>query len=149
MSDTRRPDPALLEMAADIVSAYITRNAIPASELPALIKQTYASVARIVIAPAAPVVEPVREPPMPISKSVTDGYIICFEDNKRFKSMKRHLQAKFGLSPEQYRKKWGLPKDYPMVAHAYSQARSDLAKQTGLGVNHPGGRARRKSKEAS
>ena len=123
-----------LQMAAEIVAAYVVRNAIPAGELPNLIQAIYSSLGKVG-APQAKAVEPAppAAPAVPIKKSVTDDYIICLNDGKKFKSLKRHLQTAYGLSPEAYRVKWGLPADYPMVAPAYAKTRSDLARKAGLG----------------
>ena len=123
----------LLELATDIVSAYVAHNAVPASELPTLIKTIHTALDRV---DAGPVPEPVAEPQapaVPVRKSVTDDHIVCLEDGRKFKSLKRHLQSAYGLSPEQYRVKWGLPRDYPMVAPAYATKRSELARKIGLG----------------
>ncbi len=132
-SEKSGPNPALLKMAADIVSAYVVRNAVPASELPALIAQTHSSLARLANGTVVPAVEPPKEPAVPVKKSITNDYIICLEDGKKFKSLKRHLATAFGLTPQVYRSKWGLPPDYPMVAPGYAAVRSGLAKQAGLG----------------
>lgn len=121
-----------IELAADIVSAYVSNNSVPAGELPALISEVYNALLRVGSgSPAAP-----AEPPKPaiaVKRSVTNDFIICLEDGKKFKSLKRHLRTQYGLSPEDYREKWGLPADYPMVAPNYAKARSTLAKQMGLG----------------
>lgn len=121
-----------IELAADIVSAYVSNNSVPAADLPALISDVYNALLRVGsnVAPAP------AEPPKPaiaVKKSVTNDFIICLEDGKKFKSLKRHLRTQYGLSPEDYREKWGLPADYPMVAPNYAKARSNLAKQMGLG----------------
>ncbi|RYC31901.1 MucR family transcriptional regulator [Lichenibacterium minor] len=132
MSDTP-PDLNVVEMAAEIVSAYVRNNSVPVSELPALLQSVHDSLGNILNG-AKP--EPVKEPPqpkVPVKKSVTNDYIVCLEDGKRFKSLKRHLHSEHGLSPQEYREKWGLAKDYPMVAPAYADARSNLAKTMGLG----------------
>jgi predicted transcriptional regulator len=122
-----------LDMTADIVSAFVSNNAVPASELGTLIHSVYESIQKIAgVAPAAPVVE-LREPAVSVRKSITPEFIICLEDGKKFKSLKRHLRTAYNLSPDQYRAKWNLPSDYPMVAPAYAAARSVLAKQSGLG----------------
>ncbi|WP_158811640.1 MucR family transcriptional regulator [Beijerinckia sp. L45] len=122
-----------LEMAANIVSAFVSNNSVPASELASLIQSVHASIQNIAgIGTPAPVVEP-QEPAVSIRKSITPEFIICLEDGKKFKSLKRHLRTAYDLSPDQYRAKWGLPRDYPMVAPAYAAARSALAKQSGLG----------------
>ena len=122
-------------LTAELVSAYVSQNALPAATLPDLIRIVHGALAALDgSAPAVPA-EPVRPPApaVPIRKSVAHDFIVCLEDGKRFKSLKRHLQAEHSLSPEAYRAKWDLPKDYPMVAPAYSDARSTLAKTLGLG----------------
>ena len=126
-------DSRLIELATDIVAAYVAHNAIPANELPLLIRTIHAALDRMQAGPTPePVIEP-RQPAVPIKRSVTDDYVVCLEDGRRFKSLKRHLQAAYGLTPEQYRAKWGLPRDYPMVAPAYANKRSELARKIGLG----------------
>jgi predicted transcriptional regulator len=131
-----------IEATADIASAYVSNNIVAASELPGLIKAIFGAltVATSVEEPAEP-----QQPAVPIKKSVTPDHLICLEDGRRFKSLKRHLRSKYGLSPEAYREKWRLPKDYPMVAPAYSAARSKLARQMGLGQ---GGRITKAGKSA-
>ena len=121
-----------IEQAADIVSAFVSHNTIRASEMPDLIATVHAALASI--AAPQPVEEPVPElkPAVSIKKSVTDDYLICLDDGKKFKSLKRHL-ATLGMTPDEYRTKWGLPKDYPMVAPGYAAHRSQLAKNSGLG----------------
>jgi len=121
-----------IELAADIVSAYVSNNSVPSNELPALINEIHSALIRVgggaVEAPAeAP------KPAVPLKKSVTPDYIVCLEDGKKFKSLKRHLRTQYNMTPEQYREKWGLPVDYPMVAPNYARARSELAKEMGLG----------------
>ncbi|MFE1603265.1 MucR family transcriptional regulator [Methylobacterium sp. ID0610] len=119
-----------LALVGDIVSAYVSKNSVPASELPALIQSVYESLGSLGKS-AAP--EPVKlDPPVPIKKSVTPDYLISLEDGRQYKSLKRHLTTR-GLTPEQYREKWGLPYDYPMVAANYAAQRSELAKTIGLG----------------
>lgn len=126
-------DPAeFVAWAADIVSAYVRNNSVQASDLPALIHAVHGALTRVGPAPVEAPAEPAK-PVVSIKKSVTPDYIICLEDGKRFKSLKRHLRTSYNLSPEQYREKWGLPSDYPMVAPNYAAARSELAKASGLG----------------
>jgi predicted transcriptional regulator len=122
-----------IEMTAGIVAAYVGANSVPASDLPGLIQSVYRSLVTLDSsnAPAPPPAELV--PAVPPKKSITPDYLICLEDGKKFKSLKRHLRVRYGLSPEQYRTKWGLPVDYPMVAPNYAKARSELAKEMGLG----------------
>jgi predicted transcriptional regulator len=122
----------VIEMTADIVSAYVGNNTVSAAELPALIQSVHRALAGV--SGGAEVVEAApRDPAVPIRRSITPDFIICLEDGRKFKSLKRHLRTKYNMSPEEYRAKWGLPKDYPMVAPNYAKARSDLAKQMGLG----------------
>ena len=132
MSDANT-DLNLIEMAAEIVSAYVRNNSVPASDLPGLLQSVHGSLGSIVNGPKAEVAKEPPQPKVPVKKSVTDEFIICLEDGKRFKSLKRHLHSEHGLSPQEYRAKWGLPKEYPMVAPAYANARSSLAKTLGLG----------------
>jgi predicted transcriptional regulator len=121
-----------VELAAEIVSAYVSNNSVPASELPALLNDVHAAIVRV--ASGAVVAAPeAAKPAVAPKKSITNDYIVCLEDGRKFKSLKRHLRTQYNLSPEQYREKWNLPPDYPMVAPAYAKARSALAKQMGLG----------------
>jgi predicted transcriptional regulator len=121
-----------IELTADVISAYVSNNPVPVSELPSLIAQVHQSLVGLTNGSAT---EPVEKlvPAVPIKKSVTPDYIVCLDDGKKFKSLKRHLKTTFGITPEEYRVKWNLPSDYPMVAPAYAAARSALAKQMGLG----------------
>ena len=121
-----------IDMTADIVSAYVGNNTVPASELPSLIQNVFLALKNINSTEEIKV-EAQREPAVSIKKSVSHDHIICLEDGRKFKSLKRHLRTKYNMSPEEYRANWNLPKDYPMVAPAYAKARSDLAKQMGLG----------------
>jgi predicted transcriptional regulator len=136
MPDTVTPeatDPiALVEITADLVAAYVARNAVPAGELPGLIATVHASLAGMGGAPETAPAPVKLVPPVSIRKSVTDDYIVSLEDGKQYQALKRHL-SKLGMTPEEYRAKWGLPKDYPMVAPASSAKRSALAKERGLG----------------
>jgi predicted transcriptional regulator len=133
MSDT--PGKNFIELTASIVSAYVGNNPVPAAELPALINQVHGALTRVSGNGAAPLSteQAPAKPAVPVKKSVTAEYLVCLEDGKRFKSLKRHLRTQYGMTPEQYREKWGLPLDYPMVAPNYAVARSQLAKQMGLG----------------
>ena len=121
-----------LDMTADIVSAFVGNNSVPASELPSLIHSVYQALNTISSGEETKVEAP-KEPAVSVKKSISADFIVCLEDGRKFKSLKRHLRTKYGMSPEEYRAKWNLPKDYPMVAPAYAKARSDLAKQMGLG----------------
>jgi predicted transcriptional regulator len=125
----------LIELSTDIVAAYVSNNRIEPKDLPALIQtihQTLGSLGKVAPAVAPEPTEP-QKPAVAIKKSVTPDYIFCLEDGLKFKSLKRHLSSKYGLSAEAYREKWGLPADYPMVAPNYASARSQLAKKSGLG----------------
>ena len=122
----------LLEMTADIVSAYVGNTSVSASELPGLISNSHAALSQV--STGVVEVEPeIKEPAVPVRKSISPDFLICLEDGRKFKSLKRHLRTKYDMSPEDYRAKWNLPKDYPMVAPNYAKARSELAKQMGLG----------------
>ncbi len=122
----------LIDLTADVVVAYVSNNPVPASELPALIGQVHAAL-RGRISDAGTEATPPQKPAVPIKKSVTPDHIVCLEDGKTFKSLKRHLATHHGLSPEEYRTKWGLPADYPMTAPNYAAYRSAMAKSIGLG----------------
>ncbi len=122
----------LVQLTAEIVSAYVSNNKIASDGLARLIEEVHAALQRGPGAPASPEPE-AREPAVSVRRSVTPYYIVCLEDGKKFKSLKRHLQGEHGLSPKEYRSKWNLPRDYPMVAPSYARARSDLAKSMGLG----------------
>jgi len=122
----------LVQLTADIVSAYVSNNKVEFSELGKLIEEVHGALQRAPNGKAEPEPEP-REPAVPIRKSVTPDYIISLEDGRKFKSLKRHLKNTYGLTPDEYRAKWGLPRDYPMVAPNYAKARSELAKSMGLG----------------
>ena len=126
-----------IDLAAEIIAAFVANNPLPKTELPALIQAMYMTVARLEGEPqSAPApIEP-RVPAVPIRRSITPEFLICLEDGKRFKSMRRHL-AGLGLTPDQYREKWNLPADYPMVAPNYAAQRSAMAKEIGLGRRHP------------
>ena len=130
-----------IDLAADIVSAYVSNNSVPAGDLPGLISQVHLALARVGNGAAEASAE-APKPAIAIKKSVTPDYIICLEDGKKFKSLKRHLRTQYNLTPEQYREKWGLAPDYPMVAPNYAKARSDLAREMGLGQQRRKRRAR-------
>ena len=122
----------IIEMTADIVSAYVGNNSVSAADLPGLIQSVHKALSTVVVGAEAAAPEP-KEPAVPVKKSITPDYLVCLEDGRKFKSLKRHLRTKYNMSPEEYRSKWGLAKDYPMVAPNYAKARSDLAKSMGLG----------------
>jgi predicted transcriptional regulator len=122
----------LIELTADVVAAYVSNNPVPAGDLPNLIAEIHSALGRV----GAGVEQAPAEKPKPAvnpKKSIHDDYIICLEDGKKFKSLKRHLMTHYGLTPDQYREKWGLDASYPMVAPNYAAARSQLAKKMGLG----------------
>ena len=120
----------LLKLTAEIVAAHVANNKVQASELPALIAQVHASLSDTSSVETG---QPRPSPAVPVKKSVTPDYIICLEDGKKLKMLKRHLKTSYDLTPEQYRERWGLPADYPMVAPDYAKKRSQLAKKIGLG----------------
>ncbi len=125
---------AVAEMATTIVSAYVANNSIPMAELPTLIHSIHQTLGRLSDTTAVPETRTEElKPAVAVKKSVTEDYIISLEDGRKFKSLKRHLAAEYGMTPEQYRVKWGLPTNYPMVAPAYAKQRSSLAKSLGLG----------------
>jgi predicted transcriptional regulator len=121
-----------IELTADIVSAYVSHNAVTPGDIPALINQVHAALTRIGGGHTDVSVEQLK-PAVAVKRSVTPDHIVCLEDGKKFKSLKRHLRTQYNMTPEQYREKWNLPLDYPMVAPNYAAARSELAKQMGLG----------------
>ncbi|RIA56184.1 MucR family transcriptional regulator [Dichotomicrobium thermohalophilum] len=122
----------LVELTTNIVSAYVSNNTVVSADLPNLINEVHGALVRAAANKGQPPQEE-QKPAVPIKKSVTPDYIICLEDGKKFKSLKRHLRAHYNMTPEEYREKWGLPHDYPMVAPNYAAARSQLAKEMGLG----------------
>ena len=122
----------LVDLSAEIVCAYVSHNALSVGDLPKLIADVHSALSSLSGASAAaPEVE--LKPAVPVRKSIAPDYIVCLEDGKKFKSLKRHLRTHYNLTPEEYREKWGLPADYPMVAPSYSETRSRLAKDNGLG----------------
>lgn len=125
-------DGDLIRLTSTIVSAYVSNNQVVAGDLPGLINEIHGALSRASVQAAQPPREELR-PAVPVKKSVNPDFIVCLEDGKKFKSLKRHLRTHYNLSPEEYREKWGLPHDYPMVAPMYAAARSQLAKKMGLG----------------
>jgi predicted transcriptional regulator len=125
-------DSVYIELTADIVSAYVSNNSVPSAEIPGLIGQIFSALKRVSGGQVAATAEPLK-PAVPVKRSVTPEYIVCLEDGLKFKSLKRHLRTRYNMTPDQYREKWGLPPDYSMVALNYAEARSQLAKQMGLG----------------
>ncbi|HEY6025847.1 MAG TPA: MucR family transcriptional regulator [Pseudolabrys sp.] len=125
-------EPNYIALTAEIVSAYVSNNTVPATDIPGLINQVHAALSRV----SNGVPDGIAEAPKPaisLKRSVTPEFLVCLEDGKKFKSLKRHLRTQYDMTPEQYRDKWNLPSDYPMVAPNYAAARSELAKQMGLG----------------
>ncbi|MEO1038041.1 MAG: MucR family transcriptional regulator [Pseudomonadota bacterium] len=121
----------LLEMTTTIVASFLSHNSVPADNVSDLIKSVHATMKEISGGEAKPEVK--SKPAVPISRSVQDDHIVCLEDGKKLKMLKRYLRSQYDMSPDDYRRKWGLPADYPMVAPSYSRRRSDFAKQIGLG----------------
>lgn len=130
VDDETMPD--YIELAADIVSAFVSNNSVPAVELPSLIASVHATLERLTASPPEEKAEPLT-PAVSVKRSITPDYLVCLEDGKKFKSLKRHLRTRYDMTPDQYRAKWNLPSDYPMVAPNYAAARSELAKNMGLG----------------
>jgi predicted transcriptional regulator len=119
-------------LTAEIVSAYVSNNTVASADIPALINQVHAALLRVISGEAQSPSEPLK-PAVPIKRSINPDFVVCLEDGKKFKSLKRHLRTQYNMTPEQYRDKWSLPADYPMVAPNYAAARSALAKKMGLG----------------
>jgi predicted transcriptional regulator len=131
----------LLALTSDIVSSHVANNTVAVSDLPQLIQNVYATLAGLSMPQQAP--EPRPEPAVPIRSSIKPDYIVCLEDGKKLKMLKRHLMTAYGMTPDQYRAKWGLAPDYPMVAPNYAEARRALAKQIGLGTAKTSGRRKK------
>jgi len=131
MAELENQQATLIELTTHIASAYVGNNSVAASDLPSLIRNIHAALSGVENPVEAPV--EIKTPAVSIKKSLGDDYLICLEDGRKFKSLKRHLRTKYNLSPDEYRAKWNLPRTYPMVAPAYAAARSNLAKQMGLG----------------
>lgn len=131
MDDTSVATEDLLSLTADIVSSHVSNNTVNVDDLPALIQQVFSTLNDINSAGGAQDVPP--EPAVPIRRSVQQDYIVCLEDGKKLKMLKRHLKTRYNMTPEEYRERWGLPVDYPMVAPAYAEQRRVLAKKIGLG----------------
>jgi predicted transcriptional regulator len=126
------PSNALLSLTTEIVAAHVSNNTVAVGDLPILIEQVYKSLSNVGVEPVVQEERP--QPAVPIKKSVTPDYIVCLEDGKKLKMLKRHLKTAYDMTPEEYRERWGLPSDYPMVAPNYARQRSSLAKQIGLGT---------------
>ena len=138
---TSRED--ILRMAVDVVASYLSRNQVPRAQLPEVISTVFNSLNSVEDAGAT--VEEERKPAVSVRRSVTDDYIVCLEDGKKLKMLKRYLRTNFDMTPEEYRAKWNLPADYPMVAPNYAKRRSEFAKKIGLGKKPGGGRGRKRS----
>lgn len=140
MTDMDKSDSSelLIELTAEIVAAYVSNNSVAANDLPGVISQVHAALGGTV-APAEEVLEKPK-PAVSVRRSIQSDHLVCLEDGQKFKSLKRHLMTHHGLTPEQYREKWELPADYPMVAPAYAEARSRLAKEMGLGQKRKRGK---------
>lgn len=130
---------ALLPMVTEIVAAHLSNNSVPVADIPRLINEVYGALTGLGQATAQAASASAQEPAVPVKKSILPDYIVCLEDGKKMKMLKRHLRQVYGLTPDQYREKWNLPVDYPMVAPNYAKKRSSLARQIGLGT---GGRRR-------
>jgi predicted transcriptional regulator len=142
------PTADLLGLTAEIVSAHVSNNPVSLGDLPNLIQDVYRTLASVGLPAVKP--QPERpQPAVPIKKSITPEYLICLEDGKKLKMLKRHLQTSYGLTPEQYRERWGLTSDYPMVAPNYAKHRSTLAKKIGLGTKPRGRPAGGRRREAA
>ena len=133
MAEATRSSVPTLEKVVSIVSAYVSHNSMPAADLPALIASVHASISGLTPSLEVTEAKAPETPAVAIKKSVTKDHIVCLEDGKKFKSLRRHLSSFHNLTPDEYRAKWNLPNDYPMVAPAYSATRSQLAKDSGLG----------------
>jgi predicted transcriptional regulator len=133
----------LLKLATDIVAAYVSNNPIPVTEVPGMIKSVHSTLGGLTTAGASDA-QTSQKPAVTVKKSVTPEYIICLEDGKKLKMLKRYLRSNYNLTPEEYRAKWGLPADYPMVAPNYAAQRSEFAKKIGLGRNPPATKSRRR-----
>ena len=130
MADAAKPQD-VLSLTAEIVAAHVSNNTVPLADLPALIQQVFQTLSSIGTGEAQP---PRPEPAVPVKKSVMPDYIVCLEDGKKLKMLKRHLKTAYNMTPEKYRERWGLPSDYPMVAPNYAKQRSQLARDLGLGT---------------
>jgi predicted transcriptional regulator len=133
MTDEKRvlSDESRLELTSDIVAAFVSNNPLPASSLPELIKSVHETL--LDLSEGGPKEEPRPDPAVPISKSVTPEFLICLEDGRKLKMLKRYLRSRYDMTPDEYRSRWNLPSDYPMVAPNYAKRRSEFAKEIGLG----------------
>ena len=136
----------ILRMTADVVSAYLSNNLLPANQISEVIQTVHTSLNALGMVKSESMAEPPK-PAVPVKKSVTPDYIVCLEDGKKLKMLKRHLRSTYNMTPDEYRAKWGLPVDYPMVAPNYAQQRSEFAKKIGLGRNAGRGARRARGKQ--
>ena len=136
----------ILRMTAEVVSAYLSNNVLPANQISEVIQTVHSSLNALGASRIESLVEPPK-PAVPVKKSVTPDYIVCLEDGKKLKMLKRHLRSTYNMTPDEYRAKWGLPADYPMVAPNYAQQRSEFAKKIGLGRNSGRGSRRSRGKK--
>ncbi|HVP83758.1 MAG TPA: MucR family transcriptional regulator [Rhizomicrobium sp.] len=134
----------LLKLASDIVSAYVSNNPVPAADLPNMIRSVHATLGGLSGEGGNEGIPGGHKPAIPVKKSITPDYIICLEDGKKLKMLKRYLRSNYDLTPEEYRAKWGLPADYPMVAPNYAAKRSEFAKKIGLGRSPAPSKGRRR-----
>ncbi|HVZ70473.1 MAG TPA: MucR family transcriptional regulator [Rhizomicrobium sp.] len=134
----------LLKLATDIISAYVSNNPVPAADLPNMIRSVHATLGGLTGDGAGDGIPGGHKPAVPVKKSITPDYIICLEDGKKLKMLKRYLRSNYDLTPEEYRAKWGLPADYPMVAPNYAAKRSEFAKKIGLGRSPARSKGRRR-----
>jgi predicted transcriptional regulator len=132
MSEAESDRSKAISLTAEVVAAFVSNNSLPVVDLPTLIQSTHDALTRVQMRTAAPAEPEAKPPAVPIRKSITTEYLICLDDGLKFKSLKRHIGT-LGMTPDQYREKWGLPKDYPMAAPDYAATRSALAKRIGLG----------------
>jgi predicted transcriptional regulator len=142
-ASTHKSD-GLLKLASDIIAAYVSNNPVPVSELPGMITSVHSTLGGLASGGSSEALTS-QKPAVPVKRSVTPEYVICLEDGKKLKMLKRYLRSNYNLTPEQYRAKWGLPADYPMVAPNYSTQRSEFAKKIGLGRSSPVTKSRRRS----
>ena len=133
----------LLDLSSRIIAAYVSNNSIPPAELPAMMKSVHTALSGLVEAPDRLTTQ--QKPAVPVRRSITHDYVICLEDGKKLKMMKRYLRGTYDMTPEQYRAKWGLPADYPMVAPNYAKTRSEFAKKIGLGRTSPSAKRKKRA----
>ncbi|MCW2361435.1 MULTISPECIES: MucR family transcriptional regulator [Sphingobium] len=138
MSDTNAQDEVLITLTSDIVAAHVSNNSVAVSDVPTLIQNVYSALAGL--QQDVPPPQPKQEPAVSVRSSIKPDYIVCLEDGKKLKMLKRHLMTHYQMTPEDYRAKWGLPADYPMVAPNYAEQRRTLAKKIGLGTTRKRGR---------